>query len=319
MSVRDIIMIVVTFAAMLAGAFLPQFADPLRPFPRLCLMVLLYLGFLSVGTEALYAEVRSIPARILEFTALRLLILPLFCFAVFQILMPDYALGAFLVGTASVGVMAPVFSNMVKADTSFVLVTCLSTSLLLPFSMPILLSVLDGTVRSLGICELSLPRDLSMTDMMLSLCVSILLPFFAAFITRKMPKVTLRILKKQYYLALVINSLSVLAVFSQYASVLHQEPGMVIDALVGSFLLAVLMILAGLAMPRSIPGKQRLAFMIGFGTMNNGMMLVISMQFFTVHEALLAAIYTIPFNLLLLVYRFLSVRWYGKEESSDRA
>lgn len=50
---RDLVMIVVSFLAMLAGSFLPGLAEPLAPFPRLCLIVLLYLGFLSVGTEAL--------------------------------------------------------------------------------------------------------------------------------------------------------------------------------------------------------------------------------------------------------------------------
>ena len=49
---RDLVMIVVSFLAMLAGSFLPGLAEPLTPFPRLCLIVLLYLGFLSVGTEA---------------------------------------------------------------------------------------------------------------------------------------------------------------------------------------------------------------------------------------------------------------------------
>ena len=42
---RDLVMIVVSFLAMLAGSFLPGLAEPLAPFPRLCLIVLLYLGF----------------------------------------------------------------------------------------------------------------------------------------------------------------------------------------------------------------------------------------------------------------------------------
>ena len=37
---RDLVMIVVSFLAMLAGSFLPGLAEPLAPFPRLCLIVL---------------------------------------------------------------------------------------------------------------------------------------------------------------------------------------------------------------------------------------------------------------------------------------
>ena len=61
---RDLVMIVVSFLAMLAGSFLPGLAEPLAPFPRLCLIVLLYLGFLSVGTEALFIHTRLIPGTV---------------------------------------------------------------------------------------------------------------------------------------------------------------------------------------------------------------------------------------------------------------
>ena len=53
---RDLVMIVVSFLAMLAGSFLPGLAEPLAPFPRLCLIVLLYLGFLSVGTGSVQLQ-----------------------------------------------------------------------------------------------------------------------------------------------------------------------------------------------------------------------------------------------------------------------
>lgn len=54
------------------------------------------------------------------------------------------------------------------------------------------------------------------------------------------------------------------------------------------------MMVAGTALPRSMPGKQRLAFLIGFGTMNNVLILILSMQFFAVNEALIAALYLTP-------------------------
>ena len=160
MPVRDLFMILSSFMAMIAGAFLPQLAEPLAFLPRICLMLLLYLGFLSVGTEALFAQARIMPGRILEFVVLRLAILPLFAFAVFQVLMPSFALGALLVAASCVGVVAPVFSNMVRANTPFILVSCLVTSLLLPASLPALLYVVDTGMQILHIGKLPLPPDL---------------------------------------------------------------------------------------------------------------------------------------------------------------
>ena len=69
---RDLVMIVVSFLAMLAGSFLPGLAEPLAPFPRLCLIVLLYLGFLSVGTEALFTHTRLIPGTVSGLVLIRL-------------------------------------------------------------------------------------------------------------------------------------------------------------------------------------------------------------------------------------------------------
>ena len=105
---RDLVMIVVSFLAMLAGSFLPGLAEPLAPFPRLCLIVLLYLGFLSVGTEALFIHTRLIPGTVSGLVLIRLFALPLLSFFLFKLLMPQFALGALLVGAASIGVVAPV-------------------------------------------------------------------------------------------------------------------------------------------------------------------------------------------------------------------
>lgn len=310
MPVRDLFMILSSFMAMIAGAFLPQLAEPLAFLPRICLMLLLYLGFLSVGTEALFAQARIMPGRILEFVVLRLAILPLFAFAVFQVLMPSFALGALLVAASCVGVVAPVFSNMVRANTPFILVSCLVTSLLLPASLPALLYVVDTGMQILHIGKLPLPPDLTLSGMTVSLCITIIIPFVAAFVTRnQLPKATVFILRNQFPAALITNSLSTLSVFSQYAEVLHQDPSLVLHALGAALLLGLLMMIAGMGLPRSMPGKQRLAFLIGFGTMNNVLILILSMQFFAVNEALIAALYLIPLNGLLLVYRACSRRW----------
>ena len=80
---RDLVMIVVSFLAMLAGSFLPGLAEPLAPFPRLCLIVLLYLGFLSVGTEALFIHTRLIPGTVSGLVLIRLFALPLLSFFFF--------------------------------------------------------------------------------------------------------------------------------------------------------------------------------------------------------------------------------------------
>lgn len=184
---RDLVMIVVSFLAMLAGSFLPGLAEPLAPFPRLCLIVLLYLGFLSVGTEALFIHTRLIPGTVSGLVLIRLFALPLLSFVLFKLLMPQFALGALLVGAASIGVVAPIFSIMVNADTALVLAGNLLSSLLLPLTLPMLLYIVDSFMTLSGFGPMNLPAHLSLSGMTLSLCVTIIVPFVGAFLTRKAP------------------------------------------------------------------------------------------------------------------------------------
>lgn len=307
---KDLLMIVVSIAAMVLGSFMPQLAEPLRPLPRICLMIVLYLGFLSVGTEALVTQARYMPGRVIAFTGVRLVALPLFAYAVFRLLMPEFALGSVLVAASCVGVVAPVFSIMVQADTALILIACLTTALLLPLTLPILLYSLSHLLGLLHMGELNLPPDLSLSGMAFSLCVTILVPFAAAFLTRnRFPGTTTHILRHQYPLSITALSISNFSIFCQYADVVHQDPGIVLHALAAACLLGLVMMAAGGALPRSLPSEQKLAFIIGYGTMNNVLMLIVSMEFFSAVEALLAAMYLVPLNLLLLFYRWLSRRW----------
>ena len=228
---RDLVMIVVSFLAMLAGSFLPGLAEPLAPFPRLCLIVLLYLGFLSVGTEALFTHTRLIPGTVSGLVLIRLFALPLLSFFLFKLLMPQFALGALLVGAASIGVVAPIFSIMVNADTALVLAGNLLSSLLLPLTLPMLLYIVDSFMTLSGFGPMNLPAHLSLSGMTLSLCVTIIVPFAGAFLTRKAPRVTEYILKHQFPVSVSTIALSTLAIFSNYSGVLHQSPSLVVKAL----------------------------------------------------------------------------------------
>ena len=150
MNSRDLIMVMSSLLSMAAGVFLPQVAEPLAAMPRLILIFMLYMSFLAVGMEALMYEIRHMKGTLCFLVAVRLALMPLLCLAAFRLLLPQFALGAFLLGAAPVGVMAAVFSLMVGANTALVLVTNIATSLLLPLSLPAMLSATDAGLRLLG-------------------------------------------------------------------------------------------------------------------------------------------------------------------------
>ena len=204
---------------------------------------------------------------------------------------------------------------MVNADTALVLAGNLLSSLLLPLTLPMLLYIVDSFMTLSGFGPMNLPAHLSLSGMTLSLCVTIIVPFAGAFLTRKAPRVTEYILKHQFPVSVSTIALSTLAIFSNYSGVLHQSPSLVVKALGAACLLGAVMMAGGLFLPRSMPPQRKLAFLISYGTMNNVLMLIVSLEFFSASESIMAAMYLLPLNALLVYYRALSRSW-GLEQAA---
>lgn len=304
MRIRDVMMIVVAFVCMFIGTSLPELAEPLAPLPRLLLMFMLFQGFLAVGTDALWGVMRLRPQTVLALVVIRLVLLPVLCFVIFRLCLPDFALGAFLIAASPVGVMAGVFSLMVRADTALILVANITTSLLLPLSLPFMLLVIACTLQFGGFAPLNLPDDLSLSGMAVSLCVTILVPFILANVLRRQSWRTSQwILAHQYPLSLVAIVFTNIAIFSQYGDVLHQSPRLIFVSLGVAFAVSIIMTLLALPTARRMQPQTGLAFVICYGTVNNILIMILSMEFFSVTEALTAAAYLVPVYMLLLYYR----------------
>ena len=176
MNLQDGIMVTASLASMAAGVALPGLAGPLAAMPRAMLIFMLYMSFLAVGLEDLHMQLRTMKGPLCRLTVYRLVLLAFVCFAVFRICMPQFALGALLLGAAPVGVMAAVFSLMLGGNTALILVGNIATSLLLPLTLPLTLSFTDAALRLLGLTPLAMPEHLHLGRMSFSLALTILLP-----------------------------------------------------------------------------------------------------------------------------------------------
>jgi BASS family bile acid:Na+ symporter len=309
MRMRDVFMVIMAAIGLYLGATSPQWADHLAFLPRILLMCMLFLGFLSVGTQALWDVLRTTPLRIVKLTIIRLIVLPVLCFIPFRYFMPDFALGVFLLAAAPIGVMAGVYSLMVHANTALILVGNITTSLLLPLSLPFMLLVTSTVLELCNLGALNMPEHLSLGGMTISLCITILIPFFLAWIIRvHLPKVTTILLGNAYPIMVTSTFFSNLSIFCQYAEVLNQNPWLILYALIAACLLCALMTALALPIARRFDGPTGLAVVMSYGIVNNILILILSMEFFSVHEALVAVGYLVPCYLMLLYYR-----WYARK------
>ena len=87
---------------------------------------------------------------------------------------------------------------------------------------------------------------------------------------------------------------------------MRQSPSFIFQALGAACLLCVLMTLAALPITRHMTRQTRLAFLISFGVINNVLLMIVCMEFFSATEALMAAAYLVPLYILLFYYRLCS-------------
>ncbi len=302
MRIRDIIFLAAGFAGMIAGVLLPDLGEPLRHIPTVFIVVqtlLCFLSGLSPDTNFSAASLRGLP----RFLALKMLVVPLACWGIFSLVLPEYALGALLLGGTAVGLLAPFFLFMLRGDEVFGTAAFISSSLLMPFTVPL---VVGAVALIQGASTTGLFASFLHTGMFLAACL--FLPFISAKLIWMRPALARGILDRRYGVFLVCYFASMLVVFSRFSAPLRQAPTLLPQSLGATFLLAALLFVVGLILERKQGRDRRLAGVVCCCAMNNVLMAVTSAQFFGVHEVLMCALYSVPFGLMLVPYRLLAAR-----------
>ncbi|MDR2801547.1 MAG: hypothetical protein LBB52_09855 [Desulfovibrio sp.] len=307
---RDtVIFIVCSYSAMLLGVCLPQFGEPLRHLLTVMLMVQLLLCFLDTaapGAAVNAANVAGLPC----FLGIKMLLTPLICWGIFALLLPGYALGAILLGGVSIGVTAPFFGRLAQADTTFIIAGVVASCLILPLTMPVLVVsylYVAGQEAGQGLW-------LAFFKTGLALVLYIFLPFVAARgLWRWTPARAEGILRRRYVISVSSIACCMFVIFSRFSAPLRANPFMVADALAGAFLLAAVFLGIGILAGHGSSAARGAACAVSMGTANNGLVLILSAQFFGLPEVLITAMYSVPLFLLLLPYRRYAA-WKEKRE-----
>lgn len=303
MRIQDIIFLVASFAGMAAGVLLPGLGDTVRHLPTVFIVSQILLCFLS-GTNPATSLNKKALQGLPRFLILKMLVLPLVCWGVFLPFFPEFAFGALLLGAAAVGVLAPFFIFLLRIDEVFTVAAVITSSLLMPFTVPL---VVGAAILVQGASTAGLLHTFLNTGLFLMGCL--LVPFVAAkFLWSLRPTLAKGILSLRYGISVICASGSMLVIFSRFSEPLRQEPALIPQGLGAACLLAALLFVLGLAASRGQERERRLSTVVCFCTMNNILMTIVAAQFFGVHEVLMCALYSVPFNALLIPYRMLASR-----------
>ncbi|PKN10902.1 MAG: bile acid:sodium symporter [Deltaproteobacteria bacterium HGW-Deltaproteobacteria-1] len=291
---NDIVLVFVVIASMAAAIIYPDFGSRFQMFPVYCLMINFFLSYLSIDLADVWQALKGHSGQILAFTVMKLTILPVIMYFVFHFIAPDYALSALLLTGVSAGVVSPMISNMVRGNSSLVLVVVVITSALVPFTLPAL-------IKAVAAKEVVI----SFLPMLKMLATVIFVPIaIVEFIRYLIPKLVAPILKIQFPVSLLMFALINLGVFYRYAPFFKKEPSVIIMAVVVVFVLAAVYCAVGIFFFRKGPLENQLAGAVMLGNINNVLVIVFSSSFFGPVEPLVAAMYMIPFFVIVIPLRY---------------
>lgn len=299
---NDLLLLIVVFSSMFAGIFLPGLGDYFQPYPLYLMMFLLFLSFLSIQLEAIGEILKNHWSMTLWLTFFKLVALPGIVYLILRLTCPRFATAGLLLSGVSTGVVAPFISTLVRSNDSLVLLLVVSTSFLVPFTLPVLVKLLLGQTLKL-----------SLFAMIQVLVLIVFVPIMAVEILRRtLPSLLSFLLKKRYPISLGTFAAINLGVFSKYAVYFRQQPMILLKATLVALALGGIYFLLGLASVRKVDAEYRLAAAIGFGNMNNVLIIVFSSHFFGPLEATVAAMYMIPFFGLIFPLRaYERLNWKG--------
>jgi BASS family bile acid:Na+ symporter len=294
--IKDIVLLIVVFGSMAAGVLWPNEARTLSPFLSWFLMGMLFLAFLKVFPKEIWDTLQRYSVKLPLLILTKLIVVPVIIFPLASKLLPAYALGLILLAGVSTGLSAPFFSGYIGANISLALAMTVVTTLLLPLTLPVLVKILIG--RELHFDLLGLVGFMA---------VLIFLPLIVAMVfQRLLPRISDWLDENSYPISLVLIVGMNLGAFGLYAPFIRaHHADIVISVLVGSGLAAVLAS-AGMVLFRSTPPLERIAASGALGWINNVLVIVLGNYFNDPLTSVLAALYMVPYYVLILPLSHLS-------------
>lgn len=300
MRLNDILLILVALAGIGMGIGVDQIGLYIKQTVLYMMMTILFMSFLKIDLSALLRFTSGDLLNLGIWVLVKLIALPVVLWGLAMWLYPQYALAVLLLSGISTGVTAPFFAVLLGADIALVLKVCVTTSLLVPLTLPALVKLLMGQAISI-----------SFAAMAGALVLIILIPFALSLLTRRfLPKAAEFINRIQFPVSLVLFFFINWGVFAGYSSFLLDHRWDLAAAVGVACMVAVAYSGTGYLLGLVLSGgRDRISGAVMMTFINNVLVIVFASEFFGEQfpEApLLAAMYLVPFFLIVIPLRALA-------------
>ena len=283
------------------GIIFPDIGMLVEPYLLLWLGLLLLFNLLNMNLSELYTEFYH-PKKLIILTIVKLVLIPVGLFAIMNLLSltifpinTNLMLSVFLLSGISTGLGSPFVVNFVGGRLPIVVGLIITTSLSVPFILPILIFLFFSSNFAIPIF-----------DMIGLLLVALMLPLITGQLLKKIiPKLMDQINKQSLNLSLVLIFLINLGVFAKYSYFFFYNPLATIENITLVFILFGYYGLTGYGISRliTLSKTDRISTMISMIYVNNILIVVFAQQFFGTEIAALAAFFNIPYYLGIILLK----------------
>jgi bile acid:Na+ symporter, BASS family len=257
------------------------------------LMFSFFLGCLRIDFEEA-VHLKSNWGKLILFTFLNLIVLPVFLYLITPFLNVDTRTGLFLIMAACGGMLTPLIASFVGLNVLWAVVYVIISSSLIPFVLPLLVQIMFGV-----------QMDVSGSDMILFLARIVFPPALLAYVVRKYtPGFSTRFMRYSGTIGSINMSLFIAIVIAHNHAFLsaHLFHWSTIPLLLMMTSVFVIRYLTGFFMPAANK-KERWSNALLFGVMNNGLIILFANRYFSEHVMFITLLSEVPWILAQPVFQ----------------
>ena len=283
---------------MISGILFSSTGLIFEPYLLIWLGIILYVNLIQLNPRDL-KKAFSNPKEIIILSITKLLIIPLVMFVILIVIEPKLALPVTLLSGISTGLGAPFVINFVGGKLSEIIGIITITSILVTFTLPFMIFLLFQE-------EFNIP----ITDMIIILVLAQFLPLILGWLTKKfVPNIGLIINKFSIVISVIFIILINFTMFARFSDYFFQDLSFVITNTIISSILFTIYGLIGyiviILINRSKENKkeEKITGFTAMAYINNIIIAVFALQFFSIEVAALAVFYNIPYYFGILILK----------------
>lgn len=279
-------------AGLVFGLGFPVYNDFLMRLLEPLIMIMLFMVFLKSDFVHILSEIKNYKLM-LYLVCAYMIIIPALFFITINLFNQKLAIGILLLTAMPAAVASPALSDIVKGNTALSTSITIVTSIIAPFTIPIIFGVLN--FDKLAIDPWVIFKDLT---------IIIFIPMvFSQVIRKYFPKT----IQKKKYLFTPINilllSFMVYIVMGSQREVVINDFENVIIQVAFLYIIFILLHIIGYLMGYKQNKQNKISITLGAAYMNNGLAIVLAAKYFDPYILVLMVLSDLPWNTLLAPFR----------------